>query len=491
MDIFQRRFFARMVSEIALRSIYALNPFFQDYNMGALFNRYFDIVIVQKNLPNLLVSGFTILLQVGVGFILVSLYHPLFLAFNLVVAFLIWLIWVIWGRRAIQSAVQVSHQKHAVAAWLQGLATSNGFFKSEKHIAEAFRQTDVFTANYIDRHILHFRHHFAQTVGFLILYAAASAALLGLGGWLVTQNQLTLGQLVAAELVLSVAFYGVSQLGIYLAYFYELCASIDELSLFYDIEQEEISGTADHFEGDAALEFVGARGDARGVTTTINLTIPNGARVFGLAESHGVQRELANFLKMHAFPRGGYITLGGVDIRSVRAHTIRQEIIVLDRPNAIEMTIREYLELSASEKSVHTITEALKIVGLEPAIILLDEGIDTRIAPTGWPLTITETMQLKLAAAIIAQPSVLVLNQLFDVMPGASLRRALDVLQQNPDTTVIYFSGRERDLGFDTYLYLGHEKQQLYPTFTELCRDTGFAPVWADDQSRFPAGSRV
>ena len=90
MEIFGRRFYARMVSEIALRTIYAQNPFFTDDGRSPLFNRYFDIIIVQKRLPLLLVGGFTLMLQAAVGFILVSLYHPLFLIFNIVVILLIW-----------------------------------------------------------------------------------------------------------------------------------------------------------------------------------------------------------------------------------------------------------------------------------------------------------------------------------------------------------------------------------------------------------------
>ena len=82
-----------------------------------------------------------------------------------------------------------------------------------------FIRTDAVTADYITHHQLHFRHHFAQTVSFLVVYALASAGLLGLGGWLVIQGQLSLGQLVAAEVVLSVAFFGVTQLGIYLGVF--------------------------------------------------------------------------------------------------------------------------------------------------------------------------------------------------------------------------------------------------------------------------------
>ena len=263
MDLFARRFYARMVSEISLRAIYAVNPFFEDSGKGTLFNRYFDIIIVHKTLPYILIGGFTILLQIIAAMVLVSLYHPLFLIFNIVVGFFSWLIWRIWGPRAIESAVELSHRKHAVAGWLEGLGASNGFFKSERHIEHALRETDANTKHYIDQHALHFKNHFTQTLWFLFIYAAASALLLGLGGWLVIQGQLTLGQLVAAELVLSVAFVGISQLGVYLTYFYDLCGAIDELSLFFGVDQEPYIDQPAELGADATLSMKDARGDAR------------------------------------------------------------------------------------------------------------------------------------------------------------------------------------------------------------------------------------
>ncbi|MCB1671801.1 MAG: ABC transporter ATP-binding protein [Gammaproteobacteria bacterium] len=472
MDLFSRRFYARMVSEIALRAIYALNPFFQDSNKGTLFNRYFDILIVHKTVPYLLVGGFTTVLQAGFGFVLVSLYHPLFLGFVIVLMLLIWLIWLAWGGRAIRSAVQVSHQKHATAAWLEGLGASNGFFKSQRHINEALTRTDAATAEYIDRHQRHFRHHFAQILCFLVLYASASAGLLGLGGWLVIQGELSLGQLVAAEVVLSVAFYGISQMGTYLAYFYELCGALDELGLFYEVEQEEPAGDPVPFEGDGALAYVNARGDARGRTTTLNFSIPAGARIYANVETHGIQREMTNLLKRLDRPRSGFVTLGGQDVKSIQAHELRRHVIVLDRPNAIELTIREYLNLSAQSGSSVNLLQALDIVGLDIAIAQLEDGLDTRIAPTGWPLTITETMQMKLAAALIAQPRVLVLGELYDTLPDRYLSRALDLLRNEAETTVIYFSNRppSDSLDFDGYLFLGHQSQRVHDSYTGLCR---------------------
>jgi ABC-type bacteriocin/lantibiotic exporter with double-glycine peptidase domain len=481
MDLFARRFYARMVGEIALRAIYALNPFFQDQDRGTLFNRYFDIIVVHKSLPYILIGGFTVVLQTGMGFVLVSLYHPLFLAFNLVIVVLIWAIWLAWGPRAIRSAVLVSHKKHATAAWLEGLGESNGFYKSERHIASALDKTNAATDGYLKAHARHFRHHFAQTLSFLLLYATASAALLGLGGWLVIQGELSLGQLVAAELVLSAAFYGVSQLGIYLTYFYDLCAAVDELSLFYEVEQEECSGEGAQLGADSRLELVAATGDARGCEAELTFAVPSGARVMGIAESHGVQRLLTHFLRRHAKVRKGYVALGGVDIQDIDLRTLRKEVIILDRPTFSGMSIRDYLDLTGRQHSSARDLEVLRLVGLDRTMAQLRDGLDTRLSPTGWPLSITECMQLKLAASIIAQPRVLVLTQLFDVLSEPVLRRSLERLQENSRTTVIYFTGRQRDLGFDAYLYLGRTRQSLCDSLDplleqlddEICEGTG------------------
>lgn len=91
------------------------------------------------------------------------------------------------------------------------------------------------TADYVDRHRRHFRYTFTQTLAFLLTYAVASAALLALGGSLILRGELSIGQLVAAELILSAVFYGIAQLGSYLDMFYDLVASAEELSLLYAI----------------------------------------------------------------------------------------------------------------------------------------------------------------------------------------------------------------------------------------------------------------
>ena len=470
MEVFARRFYARMVAEISLISVYAQNPFFGDLKASSLFNRYFDVVLVQTAIPILFIGGFTVLLQIAVGFVLVSLYHPLFLVFTLVMIGLIWVVWLTWGARALRTGVDLSHAKHKTADWLQSIGGSNGFFKSQRRIDYALDKTDDYTRDYIDNRKRHFRHLFSQTIAFLLMYAAASAALLGLGGWLVIQNQLTLGQLVAAELVLSAAFFGVAQLGTYLGYFYDLFAAVEEISQFYDVEQEQPKGE-DPFDGpDHTIAFKNVRGHARHETAQFDLAIPSGSIIMAAASHHGVQRLFNNLLKMHVLPEGGYATLGGIDLKDIEAHHLRKNVHVLDRPTFVEMTIREYLALSCRETASRRMVAALETVGLADTIATFDKGLDTPIASTGYPLSSVELQQLKLANALLEQPRILVLSRLFDLLDEEPLQRAISELREQAYSTVIYFSNRRRDLGFDRFLFLEAQQQRYFDNFDDFCR---------------------
>ncbi|WP_379920581.1 ABC transporter transmembrane domain-containing protein [Erythrobacter sp. R86502] len=468
MEIFARRFYARMVAEISLISVYAQNPFFNDDKRGALFNRYFDVVYVQTAIPILFIGGFTTLLQIAVGFVLVSLYHPYFLAFTLIMIAIIWVVWLTWGSRALRTGIDVSHAKHATAAWLESIGGSNGFFKSQRRIDYALDKTDDFTGTYIMQRKRHFRHLFSQTIAFLVMYAAASAALLGLGGWLVIQNQLTLGQLVAAELVLSAAFFGVAQLGSYLGYFYDLFAAVEEISQFYDVEQEQPKD-ADPFMGpDHTIVFKGVRGTARHQEAQFDLEIPSGSIIMAAASQHGVQRLFTNLLKLHVLPQSGFATLGGVDMKAIEAHHLRKNVHVLDRPSIVEMTIREYLALSCPDTAPQRMIGALETVGLADMVSTLEKGLDTPLAATGYPLSAVELQQLKLANALLERPRILVLSRLFDLIDPEPIARAVTELRAQAYSTVIYFSNRRIDLGFDRFLYLEADRQRYFSTFEEF-----------------------
>ncbi|KPF73362.1 ABC transporter ATP-binding protein [alpha proteobacterium AAP81b] len=459
MELFRRRFMARLVAEVTVKAINAANPFFADERRIDLFNRYFELINVQKNLPTLLIGGFTIILQAAVGFTVTAFYHPFFLAFNLVVIALIGLIWVLWSRGAIRSAIALSHCKYDAAHWLESVGASNGFYKSPRHRDYAMDRAEAVIADYVSAHRRHYRWTLPQAVAFVVLYAAASAGLLALGGWLVIQEQLSIGQLVAAELILSGAFYGVSQLAYYLETWYGLIASVEELALLYALPQETPPQVPGVSARGAALGFHNVRFQHFGAPVRLDLAIPEGARLIAQGDP-GLERCFSNLLKRHTRPDSGIVTLGGVDIAAMDVLLLRRDIVVLDRPNIVEATIEEYLRLANPDAEAEAMLKALELVGLDDRIALLADGLQTNLSFTGWPLSVGKTMQLKLAAAILSRPRILVLSPLYDMVSLRRMRAVFDHFA-GTGTTIVHFSNRPEDLSGDGYLWVGREHQAI------------------------------
>jgi len=461
MELFRRRFLARVVADVTLRAVYAQNPFFDDHRRADLFNRFFDIMTVQRAIPSLLIGLYTILLQAAIGFVVTAFYHPFFLAFNVVFVFAVWLIWVFWARGAMRTSIELSHAKYRLGHWLESIGASNGFYKSSRHLDYAMDKTEEQTADYVAAHRRHFRYIYPQTVSLLVLYAIASAGLLALGGWLVIRGQLSIGQLVAAELILSSIFYGAAQLGPYLDIFYDFVAALEELNLFRQVPQEDLGKAArsQRSPTPGALSFAGVHASNDGASASFDLVVPASSRLIACAEP-GISRLFDGLLKRHVRPEAGLITLGGADISELNVYELRSDVIVLNRPTIVETTIRDYLSLACKEHDPARTMDALKTVGLDQRIAELRQGLDTLLSVTGWPLSIAETMALKLAAALIARPDILILSELYDMMPVKRLQQVFASLAES-EMTVIYFSNRPDDFDLGGYLWLGRSEQRI------------------------------
>jgi putative ABC transport system ATP-binding protein len=182
-----------------------------------------------------------------------------------------------------------------------------------------------------------------------------------------------------------------------------------------------------------------------------------------------MERLFSHLLKRHVRPESGIVLLGGVDIAAVDILELRSDMIVLDRPNIVETTIEEYLDLSNASGDRADVVAALKLVGLFERASMLPEGLQTPLSTTGWPLSLPKTMQLKLAGALLSKPRILVLSPLLDMV---SLHRMQAVFRHlaSSRTTVIYFTNRPEDVTLDGFLWLGREEQQLIANRREFDR---------------------
>lgn len=452
-ELYERRVYARLTAEISYRIIRAPHSFFEGRRNAGITDRYFDIMILQKNVPRLLVDGFTLVLQMLVGFTLVSFYHPWLFLFNSLTLGFMAVIWIIWSRGAKRTALALSKAKYATAKWLNDLEFAHEFFKSTRHVELAGRTTENRSHQFITSHAAHFRFTFQQALMFLLLYALGSAALLGLGGWLVTNGELSIGQLVAAELIMASVFLGLSRFVSYLKSYYELYGAADKITELLSIPQENEVAQAKAIPTSGALRFneVILERDSR--ECHLNVAVAHGAKVYLQTSEAWMQRKVLNVLRFYEEPIKGWVTIDGKSLSDIDPFELRQLIYSVDRSLIVECSIRDYLQLSAPHADTAAIHKVLADIGLWPVISALPEQLNTQLSALGAPLQSVEVLLLKLAAAILAQPKILVLNQRFDNLLGESREQVMGVLEAQP-FTVLYFTSRPDERFFDQKLAL-------------------------------------
>lgn len=454
MEHYERRVYARLTSELSIRTIMAPHSFFEGNKNTDVTQRYFDIMTLQKNVPSLMVDGFALVLQMLVGFTLVSFYHPVLFAFNMVIIIILYLIWKIWGGRAKRTAIELSNAKYKTAKWLHDIASAHEFFKSSRHLDYAGATSEEHIAHYIDKHRCHFVYTFTQAVMFLLLYALASAMLLGLGGWLVVVGQLSIGQLVAAELIMSAVFFGLSRFSMYLKLYYELYGAADKIGKALEMPQEALD------EGNSHSNDAGATLECKDVELRhfdqkchLNLHVQEGQKLYVMTQHSWIQRQFVHLLKSYARPAHGWIRLGNFELSDYDTFELRQKITTIDRSPIVNCSIKEYLRMSAPNATLSSITETIDLVGLKDVIARLPEGLEARMSTHGTPLLPLELMLLKLAAALLAGPEIIILNQHFDAIPQANKHRLLEALAKQPQT-ILYFTNQPDPGVFDSIVKL-------------------------------------
>ena len=462
MELFERRFFSRTISEVMLRLVYARFQHMESINRDELVNRYFDIMTVHKSVPPLLAGGSATAMQATVGIAVTSFYHPAFLLLNGTVVLFAWLVFRVFDYGASSSMLELSDRKYAAASWLETLSRSNNFFKSRRAIDYALRETLDVREHYIAAHRRHFRFTFAQIVGFLGMYALTSAVLLGVGGWLVISAQLTIGQLVAAELILSAIFYGLSRMGYYLELYYDLYAAMSKLSQLYAMPTEQVHLDRRIGEWTPSIRCEDAVTQLHGGAFRLDFEIAAGERVLVETRSSSQVKAFTDLVIGFDRVESGRFLLDGHEIDDFNVHDLRDEVHVIDDTLFPECSIADYLAIAGPDVSRGRMRSMLERVALDQEVQSVPDGLDQTLTPYGYPLSPAGVIKLKIAHALLCEPKIIVLSPQFDMLSHSSRVRVLEAFRQYPGMTVVCFTHR-RDLSdFDRFMYWDFDRQRVF-----------------------------
>jgi len=446
-EIIQQRLFARVAADLSFRLPRVQIEKCEQHYMPELVNRFFDIVTVQKASAQILLDGVSLLLGTVIGMTVLAFYHPWLFGFDIFLLVSLALLITVLGRGATQSAVKESKMKYATAGWLEDVARCPVTFRSDGGIDFAMERADHHIKDYLTARQSHFRVLMRQIIFALGLQAIASTVLLGLGGWLVISGELTLGQLVAAELIVTVIVGGFAKLGKHMESFYDLLASVDKLGILFDLPREREDGLLVPGEGQPlAVEAkdVSYVRDGKPLLHDVTFQVPPGGSLALLGASGSGKSKILDILYALRKTTTGHVTINGFDPADIRPDLLRRQVAMVRGVEVFQGTIAENVHLHRPEVSANQVRDALEQVGLLEPVHLLDDSLEATLSSGGYPLSENQCRLLALARAIAGRPGLLLIDGMLDSIPDGELFPLLGRLTQPGSSwTLIVATGRE------------------------------------------------
>lgn len=429
-EYIQRRIFVKLVTDLSHRLPRVdLDKLEQSFT-PELINRFFDVINIQKAVSKLLLDSLEIILQISIGMLVLAFYHPYLLAFDVVLVILLLLIIFVLGRGALKTSIAESSSKYKVAAWLEEIAKHPLSFKSKSGMKVAAERAELLSTQYLENRHSHFRIVLRQIYAATIVQALASAALLGMGGWLVLKGQLTLGQLVAAELIVTSVAAGLAKLGKHLATYYDLVTGVYKVGNLLDIPLERSAGQLPPKHTNPYSIELEDLCVSRGSTsfTNVNLEIKAGQHIGIVGEDGAGKSALLDVIYGWRRPNKGQIRYDGIDLGRLSLEILRDEIELVREADVLEATIDTNIRVGRISRSPEEVRSALEAVDLLDEFNRLEKGIDTHLVANGAPLSSDQLSRMMLARAVLAQPKVLLLDGTLDRIRPERIQRALDAL---------------------------------------------------------------
>lgn len=442
-DIIQRRIFVRAASDLAYRLPRVKAQVLDEVHAPEMVNRFLDVVTAQKSTALLLLDGVNLVFGGLIGMLLLALYHPLLLLFAAVLLTLIVLSLWLLGRGAVATSIDESHMKYELVNWFEEVAHFPFLFKGPGGGNMAQGRANELATGYVLARARHFRVLMRQIAALLTLQVLAAAALLVVGGYLVISQQITLGQLVASEIVMSGIVASLSKLGKKLEAWYDAMAAMDKLGHIFDLETEREDGErpAPRTAG-AALEASGisfAHHVGHPLFENRSFSIQAGARA-AIVGPHGAgASSLLDILFGLRQPGAGFVTIDGLDVRSWNLEALRASTQLLRRDEIMDANVVDNLRLGRADIGMDEIRAALASVGLLDELLERPEGLNLRLKIGGAPLAGHQRTRLLLARALAQRPRLLLIDELLDNMDDASFRQlsAAILAKELPWTVVL------------------------------------------------------
>jgi ABC-type bacteriocin/lantibiotic exporter with double-glycine peptidase domain len=413
-----------------------------------LANRFFDTLTIQKGTSKLLIDFSTALLQIIFGILLLSLYHPFFIFFGVLLAFLLYSIFRFSFEAGLSSSLKESKYKYKVVSWLQEIARNNFSFRKQENFEFALEKNNQLVEEYIyyrEKHFKVIKRQFTQLIGFKVII---TACLLLIGGYLVLNQKMNIGQFVAAEIIILLVINSVEKIIIGLESLYDVLTSVEKIGQIVDLKMEEPrEQNSDYCFTNLSIEtenlkfkYPEAPDD---VLNDINLKIEPSEKIYLEGVNGSGKSTLIRILAGFIQPTSGSFFINDDTYRKIDVAQYSSQISTITHGETpFEGTVLENITMNNPSISNEDIKWAIESVQLGSFIKTLPEGLETKIFPDGRQLSSSNAQKILLARSIVNKPKILFYEDPLDKMDEEASKEIINFLTNSSNQWTVIVSSK-------------------------------------------------
>ncbi|MBY0313879.1 MAG: ATP-binding cassette domain-containing protein [Bdellovibrionales bacterium] len=415
----QRRLFVDTAAQFA-EVVPRISPeHYKKTRPAELVNRFFEVVTLQKTMSAALLHGTSFILQITFGVLLISIYHPVFIVYSVLLVASFYFVFFIMGKGIIEASLKESKEKYNVASWLEEIADLPETFRSRATRVFAGEKNIENISKYLGYREKRFKIQLRQAAGLLVIQVVASLVVLAIGGYLVVSEKMTLGQLVAAELIVTGILQSLFKFMDVLDYWYDTIVAIQKIEEALSVPLESTSPTPLQRVDSHHWSFQKVQRKDLALKNkffeSVSMDIPAGSRTAILAPDGTGKSALINMMVSLLDKDEGVIQVNGVEVSHQNLAHLRDQVMIVRRVEIISGTIEDNISFG-NPLTPEEIYKVLDIVGLKSTVDMLEDGINTVLFIDGRPLSTTQSRLLMIARALVTRPSTLIIDGLFDAM---------------------------------------------------------------------------
>jgi len=430
-----------------------------NYYLPELVNRFFDTITLQKGIEKILLEIPAAFIQILFGIILLSLYHPVFIAFGILLVVLLYVILATTLPKGFTKNLLASDYKYKTAAWLQELARVIKTFKYAKKTSLHIDKTDDLVSNYLIARTSYFKILLTQFWSLVAFKIIITAAMLIVGVYLLLNQQINIGQFIAADIVILAVISSVEKLILTLDKAYDTLTAIEKLDKIKSAELESAGTDIISGSNGMKIDFKNVSfnyPNGKNVLTDINVEIQAGEKVLIVGNSGSGKSTLlrlltGTFTNFSGAIRINNIALGSYAIDSLRSNTG----VLISQQDIFQGTIRDNITMGDNSISNEELYQLTKSTGLESFIGELEIGFDTEIDPAGKKLPEKIKQGILLARALFSRKTLLLLENPFDGLEANAIETVNDMLANLENVTMLVTASKNTHQEiFDKVIYL-------------------------------------